>query len=84
MIRGDLPKDFPVSVCFAIMIENVRYWKIEKSANKIVTDYFHDNPDKISEVLSLRVPDDMIIDSDRGLTFERYTKGAKWLKERMV
>lgn len=83
MVRGNLPIDFPASIRFATMIDNVWYWKKEKKANKIIKQYFEDNNDKIDVVLNGYIPESMIIDDELNLTFDKYAYSAKWLKDRM-
>jgi len=81
IVRGELPRDFPRDVAFSIMIENVLERKLGKYTNKIMREYFKENPDAIKQILSMQVPSDLPIWPDMGFEVKHFIKYAQALAD---
>lgn len=77
MVRGELPDDFPKFVSFSVMISNVLLRRSEKLKRKILKDYFNENENALSLLLSLRTPDNLPIDERIGLAIKDFVKYAR-------
>jgi len=72
IIRGPLPRDYPVSVSFNILIGNVWDWKVHKYMRKTISDYFKEHYDSIEKLLHFEIPMGMPIYNEIGLTVEEF------------
>lgn len=80
IIRGDLPDDFPNGLSFSIMINNVCDRKIDKYINHTVKEYFSKYPNAIDYLRQWKIPDNLPLHPDIGLTVEEFVKQAEKLQ----
>jgi len=81
IVRGQLPRDFPMDIAFSIMIENVLERRLIKYENKAMKEYFETHPEAVKQILGMQVPSDLPIWPDMGLETKHFIKYAQKLAE---
>lgn len=76
-IKGELPKDFPKEVAFVELIENVLQCKFNKITTEYIGTYFDEHPEGLKLLQQGKVPSDIPVDYEVGLTLELYVRAAK-------
>ena len=84
IIRGMLPRDYPSTISFNIMIENVWDWKSHKHMRRVMKEYFLEYPESIDVFMKMGIPDNLPIDNSIGLTVEEFFNFARGLVMKKV
>lgn len=79
IVRGELPRDYPTSISFNTMIDNVWNWKTHKHIRKVMKEYFARHSESIDVFMKMSIPDDLPLDSEIGLTVEEFFNFARGL-----
>ena len=89
VIRGDIPEDFPPSLRFSVVMENVSLRYCMRLITKTIKEYLIAHPEGEKLLEQLKIPDDLILIPEIGLTpseylefITKYGTHDKWPKGR--
>jgi len=76
MVRGPIPVDFPKTVSFSVMIENVGSHRVSKYKRKVISEFFREHPEAIMQLLKNEIPPGIPIREEIGLNYELFLREA--------
>lgn len=72
VIRGDIPEDFPPSLRFPVVMENVSLRYCTRLIGKTIKEYLLTHPEGEKLLSELKIPDDLVLIPDIGLNPSEY------------